>query len=391
MEMGFPAFNNLYKLSAAHYDIGIVGGGLAGLSLAIQAAESGYTVVLVEKETYPFHKVCGEYISLESWPFLQSLGVPLHELSLPIIKKLTVSAPNGKFLKHDLPQGGFGISRYKLDNLLKEIAVKKGVYVLQNCKADDIIFDNNNFTIKTFTDQITCTVCCGSFGKRSNLDIKWNRDFVQQKPNSLNNYIGVKYHVKINFPANEIALHNFKDGYCGISQIEDGLCCVCYLTTANNLKKSNNNIADMEVLILHKNPHLKNIFQQADIVYNKPVTISQISFAKKTQVENHVLLIGDAAGMITPLCGNGMSMALHGSKIAFTKIKQYLNREISRSEMELVYTAEWKKMFSARLKTGRFIQRFFGREWVTNIFINLIKRNRWLMTKIIKLTHGKPF
>jgi menaquinone-9 beta-reductase len=391
MEMGFPALNNLYKLHVAHYDIGIVGGGLAGLSLAIQAAKSGYTVVLVEKEKYPFNKVCGEYISLESWPFLQSLGVPLQDLCLPIIKKLTVSAPSGKLLQHDLPQGGFGISRYKLDNLLKEIAIKKGARVIENCKADDIIFDKGYFTIKTFTQQISCTVCCGSFGKRSNIDIKWNRHFVQQKPNSLNNYIGVKYHVKINFAANEIALHNFKDGYCGISQIEDGLCCICYLTTASNLKKSNNNIADMEALILHKNPHLKNIFKQADIVYNKPVTISQISFAKKTQVQNHVLLIGDAAGMITPLCGNGMSMALHGSKIAFTKINAYLNKTISRNEMEVQYEAEWKKLFGTRLKTGRLIQRFFGREWVTNIFITLIKRNKWLITKLIKLTHGEPF
>jgi menaquinone-9 beta-reductase len=391
MEMGFQAFNNLYTLSAIHYDIGIVGGGLAGLALAIQAAGAGYKVVLIEKETYPFHKVCGEYISLESWPFLQSLGVPLQQLSLPIIKKLTVSAPNGKFLQHNLPQGGFGISRYKLDNLLKEIAVKNGVSVLENCKADNIVFNKDNFIIKTFTDEITCTICCGSFGKRSNMDIKWNRDFIQQKPNNLNNYIGVKYHVKINFPDDAIALHNFKDGYCGISQIEDGLCCVCYLTTAGNLKKSNNNIADMEALILHKNPHLKNIFRQADIVYNKPVTISQISFAKKTQVQNHVLLIGDAAGMITPLCGNGMSMALHGSKIAFEKIKQYLNNEISRDEMEFGYTAEWEKTFSARLKTGRLIQRFFGSEWVTNIFITVVKRNKWLMTRIIKLTHGEPF
>ncbi len=378
-------------MNTSHYDIGIIGGGLAGLALSIQAAADGYKVVLIEKESYPFHKVCGEYISLESWPFLQSLGVPLQDLDLPIIKKLTVSAPNGKFLKHDLPQGGFGISRYKLDNLLKKIAIQKGVYVVENCKVDNIIFDNDIFIIKTLAEKISCSVCSGSFGKRSNIDVKWNRDFILQKPNSLNNYIGVKYHVKINFPANEIALHNFKDGYCGISKIEDGLCCVCYLTAASNLKKSNNNIAHMEALVLYKNPHLKNIFRQAEVVYNKPITISQISFAKKTQVQNHVLLIGDAAGMITPLCGNGMSMALHGSKIAFTKIKQFLNKEISRGEMELGYTAEWKKMFSARLKTGRLIQRFFGRVWVTNIFISVIKKSNWLMTKIIKLTHGEPF
>jgi len=45
------------------YDIAIIGGGLAGLSLAILAANANYSVALFEKEAYPFHKVCGEYIS----------------------------------------------------------------------------------------------------------------------------------------------------------------------------------------------------------------------------------------------------------------------------------------------------------------------------------------
>ena len=64
-------------MSKEYYDIGIIGGGLAGLSFAIQSAKSGYNTILFEKETYPYHKVCGEYISLESWPFLEKLGVPL--------------------------------------------------------------------------------------------------------------------------------------------------------------------------------------------------------------------------------------------------------------------------------------------------------------------------
>jgi len=55
------------------YDIAIIGGGLAGLSLAILAADASYKVALVEKENYPFHKVCGEYISLESYNFLMRL------------------------------------------------------------------------------------------------------------------------------------------------------------------------------------------------------------------------------------------------------------------------------------------------------------------------------
>lgn len=68
------------------YDIAITGGGLAGLSLAILQAKAGNSVVLFEKNSYPFHRVCGEYISLESWDFLESLGLPLGRNESSIIK-----------------------------------------------------------------------------------------------------------------------------------------------------------------------------------------------------------------------------------------------------------------------------------------------------------------
>jgi len=93
------------------YDVAIAGGGLAGLALSIQCAQAGYRTVLFEKEKYPFHKVCGEYISFESWNFLEELGVPLSQMNLPVIRRVLVTAPNGKKLVKSLPLGGFGISR----------------------------------------------------------------------------------------------------------------------------------------------------------------------------------------------------------------------------------------------------------------------------------------
>ena len=81
----------------------IVGGGLAGLSLSIQLAKLGHRIIVFEKEQYPFHKVCGEYISLESWDFLISLGLDLDKMNLPVISMLQVSAVNGKMSEHDCP------------------------------------------------------------------------------------------------------------------------------------------------------------------------------------------------------------------------------------------------------------------------------------------------
>jgi len=373
------------------YDTCIIGGGLAGLALAIQLAKSGYAVALFEKEQYPFHKVCGEYISLESWNFLEDIGLPLSDLQLPIINNLVVSSPNGNQLQQQLPLGGFGISRYKLDAALKEIAVNNGVSVFENCKVTEVVFLHDEFLLQTTQGKYISRICCGSFGKRSNLDVKWNRSFVTSKANKLNNYIGVKYHIKTSFPADTIALHNFKNGYCGISKIEEDKYCLCYLTNAENLKDSDNSISIMEKNILHKNPHLKQIFENSEILYDSPVTISQISFDKKTQVENHILLLGDAAGMITPLCGNGMSMALHGSKLAAGFIHQFLQGKISRAKMEDDYTRQWRSTFEKRLGTGRWIQKFFGKVWVTNLFISIMKKFPSLTKALIKQTHGDPF
>src|SRR5258706_15075940 len=109
------------------YDIAIVGGGLAGLALSIQCANAGFKTILFEKETYPFHKVCGEYISLESWNFLEELGLPLSDWGLPVIRRVLISAPNGESVEQELPLGGFGISRYKIDAALAGIARASGV------------------------------------------------------------------------------------------------------------------------------------------------------------------------------------------------------------------------------------------------------------------------
>ncbi|MEO8768706.1 MAG: FAD-dependent monooxygenase [Ferruginibacter sp.] len=373
------------------YDCAIIGGGLGGLTLAITLSKKGYRIVLIEKEQYPFHKVCGEYISMESWDFLTQLGLPLKDMELPVIKKLIVSAPSGNELSHELPLGGFGISRYKIDYELKKIAVECGVTVMEHCKAADVIFNNNLFQIITSKGNFESKVCCGSFGKRSNLDIKWKRNFIKQSPNKLNNFIAVKYHVKFKSPEDTIALHNFKDGYCGFSKIEDDKYCLCYLTNAANLKNSNNSIEEMEKNILSKNPHLSTIFLLSTKLYSSPLSISQISFQQKAAVENHLLMIGDAAGLITPLCGNGMSMAMHAGKIASIHISDFLDGKTNRLQMEIAYAGEWKKTFGNRLRTGRVIQRFFGKVWLTNLFIKTMKLFPSLTNMIIKQTHGDPF
>ena len=373
------------------YDVAIIGGGLAGLSLAIQCASQNVSVVLFEKETYPYHKACGEYISLESKPFLESLGVPFAQLNLPIIKQLKLSDASGRCYSFHLPLGGFGISRFCLDETLYNIALSKGATVFSETKVTDISFENDVFNIASSAGNIQAKIAVAAYGKRSNLDIKWNRPFARQKANKLNNYVGIKYHIQHDHATDEIVLHNFVNGYCGMSKIEEDKSCLCYLTTAVNLKKCNNSIQQLEKDILFKNPQLKEIFSKATFLYKEPLAISQVSFSKKKQVENNVLMLGDSAGMITPLCGNGMSMALHSSKIAFEAIEHFLKGSISRSEMEQQYAVVWEKHFAKRLLIGRMVQRVFGGKFSTAVFLKTMSLFPALAKKIISATHGSPF
>jgi len=377
------------------YDVAIVGGGLAGLALSILLAKENYKVVLIEKEKYPFHKVCGEYVSMESWNFLERLGLPLSEMDLPLVNTLQVSAPDGSVFKTSLPLGGFGISRALLDSRLAAIALENGVVVCDQTKADQIIFENDQFIIKTNSiggvEQINADVCCAAYGKRSNIDVKWQRTFLDNKDRKLENYIAVKYHIETDGEENVIGLHNFRNGYCGISKIEGDKYCLCYLTTANELKKAGNDISVLEKELLFSNVFLKKIFTQSTILESFPITISQINFTKKTQVEHNVLMIGDAAGTITPLCGNGMSMALHSSKICAGLVNEYMKKKCSRDELNQRYTKQWNAQFSERLFTGRIIQRFFGHEMLSNLFVRFFKTAPFMARMVIKKTHGNPF
>lgn len=378
-------------MDEAHVDIAILGGGLGGLALSIQCAQAGYRTVLLEKERYPFHRVCGEYISLESWDFLERLGLPLSAMSLPQIRRLQLTAPNGSLFETPLPLGGFGISRYTLDHELARRAREAGVVLLEGHKVTGLEFESDLFYLHAEGKTITGKLAAGAFGKRSNLDIQWGRPFVRKKPSKLNNYIGVKYHVVTDHPDDAIALHNFEDGYCGISKIEDDRYCLCYLTTAANLGKHGNSIERMQEAVLFRNPHLERIFGQATFLYGSPVTISQISFQQKSQVENHLLLLGDAAGMITPLCGNGMSMALHGSKMAFECFRDFLEGRTDRSQMEEGYQRMWRQEFALRLRTGRMIQGLFGKPALTDLFTGALRLFPPLAGPLIRMTHGKPF
>ena len=367
------------------FDVIIIGGGLAGLTNAIHLSKSRQRVLLIEKNSYPKHKVCGEYISNEVLPYLNSLGIDPIKGGAKQISKVQVSTTKGNLIKGELPLGGFGMSRYFLDSLLLKEVRLNGVQVLKDT-VESVIFKKNIFTVQTkdsgaFQSKITI----GAFGKRSVLDLKMNRKFIKKK----SPYLAVKIHVKGDFPEDLIALHNFKGGYCGVSKVENNSINLCYITEYNSFKKYKN-ISDFHQQVVFKNKHLKKIFKESKSVFKKPLTISQISFETKKPVENHIIMCGDTAGMIHPLCGNGMGMAITSARLASIRILQFLNGEIkTREGLEKQYFKDWNKEFKTRLKTGHFIARLFRSQTISQIAYSILKIIPFLLPKMIQFTHGK--
>nr|WP_321229159.1 NAD(P)/FAD-dependent oxidoreductase [uncultured Psychroserpens sp.] len=367
------------------FDIIIVGGGLAGLSSSIHLSKENLRVLVIEKNNYPKHKVCGEYISNEVLPYLEFLDIDVFKLGAKKINKFQLSTTKGQLISADLPLGGFGISRFCLDEALANKAIENGVEMLQDT-VEDIQFSDDSFSVETKSRKtFKAKIVIGAYGKRANLDVKLDRKFIKTK----SPYLAVKTHVKGDFPNDLVALHNFEGGYCGVSKVEDDSINLCYITNFKSFKKYKD-IDEFQEKVVFNNEHLRAIFSETTPVFEKPLTISQISFEDKKPVENHIIMCGDTAALIHPLCGNGMSMAIRSAQIASDLIIDFFNSETpNREALEKQYLREWNAAFKSRLKTGHVVADFFNQPKISEVMMQALKWFPGILPHIIKRTHGK--
>jgi flavin-dependent dehydrogenase len=370
------------------YDVAIIGGGLAGLALAIDLRKRGYSILVIEKGNYPRQKVCGEYISMESHDYLHRICPALSNITLPRMKRFKLSSTGSQGFETDLDLGGFGISRYLLEEMLYTEAISLGVVFMLKCKAFNIHFNEaeQTYLIKTNSGQVNSGLVCNSTGRNSNLESIENSSKLTDT-----NYIGIKYHLRLMRDPGFIEIHNFPGGYCGISSIEDGKSCLCYIVNAKMLKRAGNSIPKMEEVFLYQNGQLKKIFTTAKFLNKEPLVISGINFKIKETVRDGSLFLGDSAGSIAPVTGNGMSMALRSSAALAKEIHAYLSQETSMQQFIDNYGFFWKKEFSGRVKHSRHFQKLSEYPLLTNFSISLFKIFPSLAKGVIKLTHGKPF
>lgn len=321
---------------------------------------------------------------MESWNFLERIGIPLRKMNLPKLSQFEMTGVRGECIQEDLSLGGFGVSRYTLDKSLADRAIELGVIILEQTTCTKYEQVNLEFIAYTNKGVFKSKILCASFGRHA-----FGNFNKAQKERT--NWVGVKYHIETDFPCNKIALHTFKNGYCGISKIEDDKYCLCYLVKASLLNQYQNNIEQLQKEELYKNPNLRTIFEKATFLYKQPLTISNITFDPKLPIHDHVFYLGDSAGSIAPLTGNGMSNAMRSAWILSQELDLFYKGSLSRPQLEKNYLKKWNRNFQFRIAKGRWIQHFFCNPTLTTFFIIIMKQSQWFRKMVIKQTHGDQF
>lgn len=368
------------------YDIAIIGGGLAGLTAANELAAAGFSVVLFEQYAYPQEKVCGEYVSNEVKPYLTVQGLFPADAKPATVNTFCLSLPNGRSAEAHLPLGGFGISRGIFDQHLCRQLQQKGAEVIENTRIVQLNRTANGYLLRSRDEkEWQAKLVLGAWGKRSVLDNELARQFTEQR----SPYVGIKYHITGNFSPDTVALHVFKKGYCGISPIEGRRWNLCYLVRREMLREAGS-VAALEEKVLCKNPYLKAIWQSAEFLTEKPLVINEISFRPKSKQEKGMLMLGDTAGLISPLCGNGMAMAIHSGALAARLTESYWQSgENWRLNLLKAYSRAWRQQFGVRMFMGRRLQPIFLNGMGAHSLYWLMKSPAIART-IIRTTHGKP-
>jgi len=376
------------------HQISIIGGGPSGSTAAIYLANYGFDVCLIEKKVFPRDILCGEFLSREVGDNLKELKLFNDFLAL---KPNTISSfaifDSKKRISAKLEFQAYGMKRSSFDNLLLTNVKAKGVTVYQPCEVSEIRKERGGYVLKLKSPsqslaKISSNYVIAAYGKKNHLDAKLNRNFMTYKSN-LN---GIKYHVHKKYLKNikddQIQIFNADGIYCGVNTVSDNEVTFCYLEDRRNSSKTP--IQSLKYLA-EKNYSFNSLFSgQLDDVFlsNRVYGSGDIFFGIRNKIEEGIFMIGDAAQVIAPLAGDGISMAMDSAKLLANLFKDKIQKNISNDDLSAIYNREWQKKFKKRLKTALFIQKILFKNFGRKIGLGVLNYYPNALNYFIKNTRG---
>jgi len=371
------------------YDAIVIGGGLAGCSAALQLSRRGHEVALFEKASYPRHKLCGEFLSPEAQSALRTLDVldDVRAAGARPVEHAQLTGPSGATAEHALPGTALGLSRYRLDPLLFQRACAVGVDGRTGTKAtavDGTLQDG--FAVEAGGDSFSARLVLGAYGRRGVLDRTLDRPFLDQKTG----YVAFKAHYTgpPSAPPDGIEIHAAPGGYCGVGPVENDHANVCWIGRTDALRDAGGTPEAMLSSLRHQNPALEARMHPLTRTSEHFEAVSQVPLMSKSQFVHDVCMIGDSAGMIAPLCGDGMAMALDSAGLVAPLADRFLEGTLSPPGFRRRYRQEWRSTFGRRLRIGRWVHAAAFRPWATAALLRTCQALPPLARWLIRATRG---
>ena len=329
-------------------DVAIVGAGPAGSTLAALLAQRGVSVALIDRDEFPRDKLCGEFLSYDALPILERLGIAL---DAPRIARCRVISRKRTY-EFEFPAAARGVSRLLLDDLLFRRAIAAGATSFAGWTAVELA----PLTIERGGElrAISARLVIGAWGRWGRFDAQLGRAFVHDR--SHRNF-GFKRHYRASSPAESIDLYSFDAGYLGVSPIEDGLTNICGLVHAARLTGHKGRWESFVATIRKEEPRLEALYAAHEPAQDGFLSSDPVIFRARSPVERGVLMIGDASGIVDPLTGNGMAMAIQSAVVA----APFVMRALGGKAFEAAYTSAHAAFFGSRIRWSRRVASILSR------------------------------
>ena len=315
-------------------DLVVVGGGPAGTTAAITAAQMGFDVVVVEAGKFPRHKVCGEFVSGEALDLLRQL-LGSHEMldQAPRIRTARVLV-DGSSLELPLAPAAASISRYGLDLALWNAAARCGVTLHDRVRVAAVRKFGEFFQLGGARGELKARAVINASGRWSNLS---------HMPHGNQIWIGFKGHFLETGHSDSCDLYFFRGGYCGVQPLGCGLVNVAAMVQPEKAKSL------PAVFELHSYLASRSQGWRQAIL---PISTAPLFFRPPKTSDDGVVFCGDAAAFVDPFAGDGISMALHSGRLGALALGRYLRGECSLENALGIYDRAHQELIQPVLKNA---------------------------------------
>ncbi|MBP2000121.1 flavin-dependent dehydrogenase [Paenibacillus shirakamiensis] len=375
-------------------DVVVIGAGIAGSSCAIQLASLGHHTILLDRQEFPRHKTCGEFMSPETKEMLDHLDIDLLEQSHSpsLIHSAKIYMPRGGVIQANLPGPAYGISRFTLDRLLHQKAINAGAEVVTKAvvtRIDQAQEQRYEVHIKQGRQETryVAKAVIGAYGTKGP-----RHSHATKEKSSKDVYVGIKSHYKGIDLSSEVELYFCDGGYVGISPIENGLVNVAALLSLEVVQRYGKSVLDILNGIANTNSQLAKRLAEGASVPKTQVSVAPIRLSEHPQPWSEYPHVGDALLVIPPLCGDGMSIALRSAVLCSRCTDAYLRGSLSLVEWQSQYSREAHEEFEVLLKRARRIQNmaFAKTNWIYPSVVRLFPGLGRYLVKITRLTTMMP-